>query len=286
MRGKSLDKLVTPGAGEYTIPTKIGDGPKYSMLSKGDQLYPSKNIISPGPAVYTPNYDAIRKNLSFSLTGKNHPLRKEITPGASDYNVRSDSALKVPSYKFGTESRDKSLPKEILCKPGPGDYNIADRAIRTAPRFSFGKEFRSLDGPKGKDTPGPGEYQPFYKIGKEGPKYTMSAKDERSSSKRSFIPGPGQYTLHSKNKRSTPSFGMGTSKREGVIGFPKNTPGPSQYIPTYFVNSIYNKSPNWSLGAGPKKSNREEELSPGAGNYNVSKGSGFGPKVFLKHKYF
>jgi hypothetical protein len=220
-------------------------------------------------------------NPSFSITGRHNLLRKEITPGPAEYNVRSDSALIKPSFKFGNETRDKSLPQEILNKPGPGVYNISDRSIRTAPRFSFGKEFRSMDGPLSKDTPGPGEYQPYFRIAKEGPKYTMSARNDRSSSKRSFVPGPGQYTIHTKNKSSIPSFKMGTSTREGVTGFPKNTPGPSQYKPNTFVNSFYSNSPNWSLAAAPMKFNREEENGPGPGKYNVSKGIGLGPKVFL-----
>jgi len=143
-----------------------------------------------------------------------------------------------------------------------------------------------MDGPLGKDTPGPCEYQPYFRIGKEGPKYTMSAKNERISSKRFFVPGPGQYTIHARNKSSTPSFKMGSSKRDGVIGFPKNTPGPSQYNPNTFVNSFYSKSPNWSLRAAPMKFNREIENGPGPGKYNVSRGLGLGPKVNkLFYKY-
>ena len=252
------------------------------MLAKGKQTDNIKKDAYLSPALYTPSYSAIDRNISYSMSGRHHPNNPEklISHGPAEYNIRNDTSLKVPSFKFGTESRDQAIPKDLINKPGPGIYNVG-RATNSAPKFSFGSEVRGASRGLGTETPGPAEYRALSFIGKVGPMFTMSARNKRPESKKYFIPGPGLYTIHTKNKPSTPSFRMGTAKREGVIGFTKNHPGPAQYQPNNFANSYYRKSEGWTLGSAPRKSNIEDELSPGPGIYNIGKGLGGGPKVFL-----
>jgi hypothetical protein len=122
-------------------------------------------------------------------------------------------------------------------------------------------------------TPGPGDYKLFSR--KEGAKYTMAPRDKRSSStNKSFIPGPGEYKI--RTKPNTPSFKMGTSKREFTMSFYNNNPGPAHYKPNKFLNSFYNRSPQYTMGAAPKKIN-SNEMGPGPGN--IGKLLGDGPKV-------
>jgi hypothetical protein len=44
-----------PGPGDYTIPPKIGDAPKYGMGLKLEKDYVKEMKTIPGPADYSPN---------------------------------------------------------------------------------------------------------------------------------------------------------------------------------------------------------------------------------------
>ena len=62
-----------------------------------------------------------------------------------------------------------------------------------------------------------------------------------------------------------------------------NIPGPGQYSPLNVSISNVLKSPTWSLGKSKRVEKIFTDFVPGPGNYNVSKGLGYGPKVI---KYF
>ena len=138
---------------------------------------------------------------------KHYRSKSDVTPGPGNYNLRSDSSLIVPSYKFGTEKKDGLNLTQTKYVPGPGNYEYkADILNKTMPKFSFGKELRSTS--KRSNTPGPGTYNYKEYIGKEAPRITMSMKLFRTSSDSKFVPGPGQYNQTNSNfyKIKPPSY--------------------------------------------------------------------------------
>lgn len=208
------------------------------------------------------------------MIGRSNPSKSFTTPGPGNYEIRSDKSMEIPSYKFGKESRDKSIPKEAIQKPGPGMYSTSEPLGKSAQMFSFGKELRADRGRP--MTPGPGQYQAKVYVGKEAPKITMSSRPQTSKIQR--IPGPGQYDSHMNNKLNPPSFRIGSEKRE-VFKCLQTNPGPAQYSPQNNVISTRPKSPNWKIGSSQREWSGDISANPGPGNYNTSRGLGEGPKV-------
>ncbi len=160
--------------------------------------------------------------------------------------------------------------------PGPGNYNVVETPGKDAPKFSFGKEIRA---DKGRPmTPGPGTYQIKTFVGKDAPRITMSPRPQSSTSERNFVPGPGTYSAIYSNRPKSPSYGLGTSKRDAALYRTLDHPGPGAYSPVNNT-SIRPKSPTWSMGIGKRDNLNPTQSVPGPGNYNVSKGLGNGPKV-------
>ncbi len=159
--------------------------------------------------------------------------------------------------------------------PGPGNYKISEDTGQGAPKFSFGKEERGQN--KRPMTPGPGQYQYKEYVGKDGPKITMSSRPQTSLVK-SSDPGPGQYNSTLVSRPTTPSYKIGTAKRDGGYKFMYDMPGPGQYSPNDNI-SKRPKSPYWSMGTGKRSGLYTTDAGPGPGNYNVAKGIGGGPKV-------
>lgn len=127
-------------------------------------------------------------------------------------------------------------------------------------------------------TPGPGQYQYKSYVGKEGPKISMSSRPKTSLG-RGTEPGPGQYNSSVVNRPTSPSYKIGSSKRDGGYKFLADMPGPGQYSPTNQISSKRPQSPHWSMGTGKRPGLYTSENMPGPGNYNVTKGLGEGPKV-------
>ena len=59
-----------------------------------------KYMSSPGPAVYTPNYNKLFKTLSYSMSSRPNSSKPNFTPGPGNYNVRTEKSLQVPCYKY------------------------------------------------------------------------------------------------------------------------------------------------------------------------------------------
>ena len=78
-----------------------------------------------------------------------------------------------PSFSMGTEKRDQALNKTQVIVPGPGQYNSIDNVnnvLTSAPKFGFGSGKREdvIMRAKKQSGPGPGNYEPVPKMGKEG----------------------------------------------------------------------------------------------------------------------
>ena len=113
-----------PGVGNYSISKGIGNGPKYSMVGKGNMGDYANGV--PGPGQYTGTNAIYVKNPSWKIgTGtRGEDLKrviKEGVPGPGMYEFYDRTRLKSPQYKFGTERRGYLKKNE---NPGPGQYHI------------------------------------------------------------------------------------------------------------------------------------------------------------------
>lgn len=99
-RSKSTTKLV-PGPGQYTIGSRIGQAPKYSMSSKSGNVDHTALIASPGPGNYEPNYNSIyHNNYSYSMRIRPNTSKERMnTPGPGNYNVGSDKPNQAHAWK-------------------------------------------------------------------------------------------------------------------------------------------------------------------------------------------
>lgn len=75
----------TPGPGEYKIPSKMTDGPKYTTRIK-PKINPFKMKTDPGPGFYEPPVSGSFKNVSYSVVGFTKVVIDEFSPGPGSYN--------------------------------------------------------------------------------------------------------------------------------------------------------------------------------------------------------
>ena len=134
-------------------------------------------------------------------------------------------------------------------------------------------------------TPGPGQYNYKTFIGKDTPKISMSYRPQTSAGERSMVPGPGQYNMVLSNRAKSPSYRIGSAKRDSAPKHLEAMPGPGQYTPAQNLPTRP-KSPTWSMGTGTRTQLNPTEMVPGPGNYNVRKGPSEGPKFSMTGKGF
>ena len=129
-----------PGAGSYTLPSKMSESQKYSMGARlRNDMSPMKNIPGPG------QYDLQNKdNANFKNSKK---------------------------FSVGTSQRG-SLTNRSLNVPGPGNYQDSLYHKNQSPRYGFGSGKRPAMG-KGTFSPGPGAYPTKNITGNEGNKNTL-----------------------------------------------------------------------------------------------------------------
>ena len=113
-----------PGVGNYSITQGLGQGPKYTMVGKGNTGDFQNGV--PGPGQYTGTNAIYVKNPSWKIgTGtRGEDLRrviKEGVPGPGMYEFFDRTRVKSPQYRFGTERRGYLKKNE---NPGPGQYHI------------------------------------------------------------------------------------------------------------------------------------------------------------------
>ena len=283
----SKNRNTNPGPGQYNIPQKIFNGPKYSIATKAGGFDPTKTSFAPGPGQYNASSINRPNSAKYTMRAKPYPKSKDVTPGPGNYNLRNSKQLEVPSYKFGHEEKKGLEYANSRYVPGPGNYEYnADVLHEKHPKFSFGKEKRGESATY--KTPGPGQYEYKKYIGKEGPRITMSAKlgPNIGQGDTRYVPGPGQYdeTNTNKYRNKTPAYKIGTAKRTGLYNSLDN-PGPGQYGPDNCTNVVRPKTPAWKIGTGKRQDlHQGDKSTPGVGNYNISKGIGGGPKYTIVGK--
>jgi hypothetical protein len=181
-----------PGPGSYQIPSKVNEGPSYSMSARNVR---SGRNATPGPGQYNAKSGYARENTPAFSMGRARRGSLEIRdgiPGPGTYS--STSRLEGPKYGFGSEPRDKNFRN---ASPGPGAYSITDSLDRKA--FSMSGRRNSIIK---SETPGPGAYEhsstlntPTYKFGKGARSSKARGKD---------VPGPGSYQSKSMFNQTSP----------------------------------------------------------------------------------
>ena len=279
----SKNRNHNPGPGQYNIPSKIFNGPKYSIATKAGIINPTKSSYVPGPGQYNINTKNRLSSAKYTIRAKSYQKNRNETPGPGNYNLRKENII-VPSYKFGKEKRMGLGFANSRYVPGPGNYEYqADILHEKNPKFSFGKGLRSDF--KAYKTPGPGQYEYKKYVGNEGPRITMSAKlySSQNIGDRKNVPGPGQYNSTNTNnyRNRFPAYRIGTAQRRGLYNS-INYPGPGQYGPDNCINVVRPKTPAWKIGTEQRPElNQGDRSTPGVGNYNIAKGLGNGPKYSM-----
>lgn len=110
-------------------------------------------------------------------------------------------------YKLGTGKRLPQLNNTM--SPGPGNYKHSLVDKQAAPKFGFGSGLR--ENLKGNAFPGPGQYTSHGLVGREGHSPSIHKKLEYQTIDQT--PGPGAYESNLKNRKTAPSYGAGTQKR-------------------------------------------------------------------------
>ena len=295
-------QLYTRNCGSYKYKTFIGEGPKYTFSQKfsidgtlKEKRHPKAHIIepTPGPGSYNiksdlggPKYTIGLKRITKSLSQNN------ISPGVGSYELRKDSSLIKPCYKFDNEKRENlEINKTTKNFPGPGNYKEVKTLETKGFKWTFPHEARfTRIKPRNSKlvrlkVPGPGSYNIKNLIGTEGPKYTFNKVkynhsdevDENMKEKVMKYPSPGSYMekidyVSDMPKYTIPKFGINISKRQSI------SPGPWQYNPSIEFNSIFRKVTNCIMN---KARGDEDEIknpkyikrgTPGPGHYDIKNG--------------
>ncbi len=232
-----------PGAGTYSLPSKIADGPKIGMHAKCDSVDQAVKKAVPGPGQY---------NLQNSPGQKN---------------------TRAPAYSLGSGSRiDLANSKVTKFVPGPGNYTSTNDFRKSAPRYGFGTEKRpEMSRTKKQMTPAPGAYSSKVFVGKEANSITMSPlyHDKFKERNDKLVPGPGTYAFEKKAMKTAPNWGFGTSQRADMRTGTKNISTEIKYEPN--SEATKNASPNFRFGSDKRKmfDDRNSKLVPAPGNYTI-----------------
>jgi len=97
------------------------------------------------------------------------------------------------------------------------------------------------------------------------------------ASTRLLTPGPGQYNSNLNDKTKSPSYRIGSAKRD--VANKNDFPGPATYNALNMSTSNRPKSPTWSMGKSLRGSQSCTSFVPGPGNYDTRGNLGEGPKV-------
>ncbi|CAI2370217.1 unnamed protein product [Moneuplotes crassus] len=271
--GKSvtdLDKFKksVPGPGQYNPASNSFSKTAFSF--SGRHNIQSKGVINnPGPGTYQ-NKSTLTKTLGkFGTSQKGVPLASKLVmsnPGPGQYAASSPDVNKksAPRYGFGSSRRGNNSTTQLAkIVPGPGQYSNIKNLGHQAPKFSLTARRPDTTPAVGRHSPGPGNYNPSDTFSRNKSPHCKFGSSERKDARRDESPGPDSYsaTVLDSRKKSSPSFGFGSSKRPALSqsGF---TPGPGNYSHT---SKILEKSAYYM---GSKLKERAKENTPGPGNYN------------------
>lgn len=263
----SLNKSV-PGPGQYN-PQSNGFN-KTAFSFGGRHNIEDKELRSkPGPGAYTSRSTLGKTMGTFGKSQKGMPLASKLVisnPGPGQYPPSSSDIYKksAPRYGFGSSKRgNDSQIKQKKLSPGPGQYGFGNKMGEAAPKYTLTPRRPDTTPAVGRSSPGPGNYNPDDRFSKnKSPNFKFGSSTRRNNRK-DMGPSPDSYSVGGldSRKKSSPSFGFGSSKRPALsqTGF---TPGPGNYN---HQPKIVEKNAYYM---GSKLKNREKDTVPGPGNYN------------------
>jgi len=212
---------TVPGPGNYSIPSRLVEGPKYSAAPRREETARSEG---PGPSAYSLG-TSVGAGLQWSMRQRNPAGTVNDDPGPGAYQAVTMEMIKeqTPGWRFGSSNRD---PSGSFNPPGPGTYESSDPRNQL-PKYKFGTSNRPSQVNTKQNNPGPGSYETVSDLG-AGPKYTATPRG--GTSKQSKTPGPGAYERDDNATiQKAPKYGFGSAKRQGELGAGSGTPGPGTY---------------------------------------------------------
>lgn len=131
-----------PGPLEYEIPSKIDEGPKFSIGSK--TVYNRNPLLTEtGPGDYDPDKAfrntsiSFKENLKVSIAGRSKDPTDLGMPGPGYYDHEKKNKF-IPGAGLGKAKRAKSSHGSQT-SPGPGNYTVEKFAKENGgPKFGFG----------------------------------------------------------------------------------------------------------------------------------------------------
>jgi hypothetical protein len=216
---------------------------------------PGANKV-PGPGAYSSDYTAtVNKEPTWRIGTSTRYDREKIMrrtcnfPPMNSYDPKYQATVRtLPKWGFGSSKRGELVEGKVV-SPSMQTYSIPSKAVE-GNKWCMGLKLANgaaigADADKQKNTPGPGNYDPNFKVSvDQKPAYSM--KGRYSATKRLNVPGPGTYNKSFVDQKSAPKYGFGSSPQRAPI---KKTlsPGPGGYkipsmiadVPTY---SLPNRS--------------------------------------------
>eukprot|EP00002_Diphylleia_rotans_P038108 TRINITY_DN8614_c0_g1_i1.p1 TRINITY_DN8614_c0_g1~~TRINITY_DN8614_c0_g1_i1.p1 ORF type:complete len:1771 (-),score=292.93 TRINITY_DN8614_c0_g1_i1:115-5427(-) len=257
---RTKEAALTPGPGEFQIPSTIGKGPSFSMSGRVEA--PIK--LTPGPGDYKIDSMVGKEGPKYTISYRYEEKYPE-GPGPGQYESKTlETAIPIT---IGS----KLSPRPLSPRPGPTSYQRAE-FMPEGPEFTIGKR---LSPPNKEPNPGPGEYYaeavtaPF----ENAPKYTIGGKFTPKDP-REDVPAPGEYYVPSKS--DGPAFTMGMPRLDLDLYKAAEAPGPGEYN----VKSTIGNGPAPSIGLpAPERSDLGD--APGPGTYTVPPTLGTGPSFSI-----
>mmetsp|Transcript_91835 Transcript_91835/g.163450 ORF Transcript_91835/g.163450 Transcript_91835/m.163450 type:complete len:224 (-) Transcript_91835:93-764(-) len=149
--------------------------------------------------------------------------------------------------------------------PAPDELLTAVSHVTKAPKWSFPGRTQYPNkvfgiGPYCADDP----HRDINGRFKRDPSWTMQVSKGRGARPSSAPPGPGRYRPTESSKANAPSWGFGSTPREGGwLAKGSAGPGPAAYKPDFGVN--YKRGPAYSSAGKPKQPSNS--LGPGPAHY-------------------
>ncbi|KAK8881496.1 Outer dense fiber protein 3-like protein 2 [Tritrichomonas musculus] len=220
-RYSSSDRSIA--APYRSIPTTVGEGPKYSLHSRSGtrevQATPGPNYV-PAPL----GSDAKKTTMSYRH-GEVKDSRID-NPGPGAYDIQSKFANDAPKSTLHSRTKTNDLGSS---SPGPGAYMPNYQATKKrSPSASMHVRPSTA---ATEVTPGPSDYEVRRSLGGTSPSFHSRPRDSQAY----VTPGPGAYSPTDSNMKSSPRYSM--KGRHNSVERPLSAPYRS--LPT-------------TVGQGPK----------------------------------
>ena len=266
----SLDKFkkMVPGPGQYEPQSNAFNKTAFSF--GGRHILQDKNAMSkPGPGAYSLNSTLTKSLGKFGTSNKWVPLVSKLilsNPGPGQYTDSKEDTLKksAPKYGFGSSTRTEEKSTKIRqLFPGPGHYSSQTNLGHEAPKYSLVSRRPDTAPRAGRNSPGPGNYNPTDSFTKTQMPKCKFGNSIRKDLKRDASPSPDAYSINKldSRKHNSPSFGFGSSNRK-PLSETSFSPGPGNYS----IPSKITEKNGYYMGA--KISDLKKDQYPGPGNYN------------------